>query len=197
MKRFCLSALVALGSVVVSENLVGAQQLASEDPIGEIAADMGGVVREISKLSTGKPTQDQQKAVVAKLDELIARLDKECAACRGGGASGANPQKPLPDSMVIGGPGGIGDLHAPRQLGKKWGELPPHQRDRILQSMSEGFPAHYQQILERYYRRLAEEKPASAAGVEGSGKAADQSARQNPPPAAPAPAPSGQSGAQK
>lgn len=63
--------------------------------------------------------------------------------------------------MVIGGPGGIGDLHAPRDAEKKWGELPPQERDRILQSMTEGFPAHYQRILERYYRRLAEEKPTS------------------------------------
>ena len=27
--------------------------------------------------------------------------------------------------------------------------------------MTEGFPGHYKQILERYYRRLAEEKAAS------------------------------------
>jgi hypothetical protein len=42
--------------------------------------------------------------------------------------------------------------------------LPPHQRDRIVQSLTEGFPAHYQKILERYYKRLAEETPAPADG---------------------------------
>ena len=54
----------------------------------------------------------------------------------------------------------MGDMHSPKSGGKKWGELPPHQRDKILQSLTEGFPPHYQQILERYYKRLAEEKPA-------------------------------------
>ena len=54
-------------------------------------------------------------------------------------------------------------MHAPKSGGKKWGELPPHQRDKILQSLTEGFPVHYQQILERYYKRLAEEKPAAEA----------------------------------
>ena len=62
--------------------------------------------------------------------------------------------------MIVGGPGGSGPLHAARRNGNAWGQLPAHKRQQILQSMTEGFPAHYQQILERYYRRLAEEKPA-------------------------------------
>ena len=37
---------------------------------------MTAVVRDLSKLSTGKPTQDTQKDVVRKLDELIAELEK-------------------------------------------------------------------------------------------------------------------------
>lgn len=160
--QWCL--LLAAASAALTAGAVrAAEQLSSEDPIAEIAGDMGVVVRQLEKLSTGTSTQLRQKAVVAKLDELIAKLDKECAACRGG-ASGANPTKPAADSIVKGGPGGIGDLHAARQAGKKWGELPAHQRDRILQSMSEGFPPYYQQILERYYRRLAEEKPAAGSG---------------------------------
>jgi len=57
----------------------------------------------------------------------------------------------------------MGDLHAAQQQGKKWGELPPHERDRITQSINEGFPAHYQRILERYYRRLATEEPVQNA----------------------------------
>jgi len=152
---------VVLGIMVLSSQSIEAQELSTEDPLADITADMAVVMRDLSRLSTGKPTQKTQQIVVKKLDELIVRLEKECAACRGGGASGANPTRPLADSVVVGGPGGIGDLHAPRDGDKKWGELPARQRDRILQSLTEGFPAHYQQILQRYYRRLAEEKPAS------------------------------------
>lgn len=146
-------------------------ELLQEDPLADISGEMTVVVRDLSELETGKPTQQKQGAIVGQLDKLIAELEKQCEACRGGGASGANPTKPLADSMVIGGPGGIGDLHAPRQGGKKWGELPPHERDRILQSMTEGFPAHYQRILEKYYRSLAEEKP------QGEEPAADKDAK--------------------
>lgn len=132
---------------------------AMTNPLDGITADMTTVVGELNQCVTGKPTQDTQGGIVNKLDKLIEELEKQCAACRGAGGS-LNPTKPLADSIIAGGPGGIGDLHAARQGGKKWGELPPHERDRILQSLTEGFPAHYQRILERYYRQLAEEKPA-------------------------------------
>lgn len=132
--------------------------LEAENPIEEIALEMKVVTRHLNKLQTGKkPTRDKQEEVVSMLDNLIAELEKECAACRGG-TSGNKPNRPLADSMIIGGPGGIGDLHAGKDNGKKWGELPPKERERIMQSMTEGFPAHYQTVLERYYRRLAEEK---------------------------------------
>ena len=140
----------------------------SNNPIAKIADEMHIVVGELSDLSTGEPTQEKQQQIVKKLDEIIAQLEKECEACKKAGKSGNNPNKPLADSVIVGGPGGIGDLHAPRPGGKQWGDLPPHQRDRILQSLENGFPAHYQRILERYYRRLAEEQPVGATGEKDS-----------------------------
>jgi hypothetical protein len=131
------------------------------DPIGELALEMEDVVVDLSGMTTGQPVQDAQKQIVGKLDKLIEELEKESESQRGG-TSGANPTRPMADSMITGGPGGIGDLHAARKTGKQWAELPPHERDRIVQSMTEGFPAHYQKILERYYKRLAEETPAAA-----------------------------------
>ncbi|HEX5445553.1 MAG TPA: hypothetical protein VFW87_17130 [Pirellulales bacterium] len=140
-----------------------------DDPIGSIALDMEEVVIDLSGMSTGESTQQSQKKIVGKLDKLIEELEQQSQSMRGG-ASGPNPSRPAADSVIKGGPGGIGDLHAARRTGKQWAELPPHERDRIVQSMTEGFPAHYQKILERYYKRLAEEKPANA---EGEGPAAD------------------------
>ena len=156
-KLFLVAALAALPWLGAGAAI--AQELGA-DPLGEIAADMDRVVIELSGAHTGKPTQAAQKQIVGKLDVLIARLEEQAAAS--GGASGSNPNMPLADSKIIGGPGGIGDLHAARKNGKQWGELPPHQRDKIVQSLTEGFPAHYQKILERYYKRLAEEKPAAS-----------------------------------
>ncbi len=89
---------------------------------------------------------------------LIAELEKQAQQFKAGQSS-ANPNRPLPDSMIKAGPGGMGKLHGPNDDGKHWAELPPHERERILQSMNDGFPAHYQSVLAQYFKRLAEEKP--------------------------------------
>jgi len=153
-------ALLALGAVLTC-GTVRAQDAAG-DPSTEIVGKMQVAVGQLTKLDTGKPTQTTQKQIVDKLDSLIAQLEKECENCRGSRVN-PNATKPAQDSTVRSGPGGSGDLHAARKEGKNWGELPAHERDRILQSMTEGFPPHYQRILERYYKRLAQETPGTDA----------------------------------
>lgn len=135
-----------------------AQRDTGPNPLDSIANDMRIVTGKLSKYVTHEPTQKKQGEVIDKLDSLIAELERECESCRG---SMANPNavRPANDSIIRSGPGGMGDLHAARKNGKRWGELPPHERDRITQALSEGYPAHYQRILERYYRRLATEEP--------------------------------------
>jgi hypothetical protein len=78
----------------------------------------------------------------------------------------------MDDSRIMRGTGGIGDLVNPAESGKDWAKLSDRQRDRILQSMSEGFPPEYRTVLERYYRRLAEEKTGPAAGPAPEAKTA-------------------------
>src|SRR6185312_5546981 len=99
-----------------------------------------------------------------------ASLEKQCQACRGG-IKRNNPSRGMADSMISGGTGGIGTLLNPGDTGKDWGKLSGRERDRILQSMSEGFPPEYRTVLERYYRRLAEEKTSPAAGGNTKAKA--------------------------
>jgi hypothetical protein len=126
-----------------------------------ISYKMGGVAGDLSKKETGEPVQNQEKRIVRDLDAYIAALEKECENCKGNRAPN-NPKKPAQDSMIHGGTGGIGDLVDPSESAKDWAKLSTRERDRILQSMSEGFPPEYRTVLERYYRRLAEEKTVSA-----------------------------------
>jgi hypothetical protein len=160
MKKYLLMSVSTLAMTCLPTLTLAQEEQA--DPLGELALEMEQVVIDLSGMTTGEPVQETQKGIVTRLDKLIEELEKESEQMRGG-TSSANPMRPMNDSMIKGGPGGIGDLHAARKTGKQWAELPPHERDRIVQSMTEGFPAHYQKILERYYKRLAEETPASAA----------------------------------
>lgn len=134
-----------------------------------IATKMAGVTDELNRNQTGQPVQAEQKAIVRDLDELIASLEKQCQACRSG-MKRNNPNRGMADSMIGNGTGGIGTLLNPGNNGKDWGKLSARERDRILQSMSEGFPPDYRTVLERYYRRLAEEKSGSTASKSSQSK---------------------------
>ncbi len=147
---------------------------AFEPPPEAIAAKMAGVTDELHRNEIGKPVQTEQTAIVRDLDALIASLEKQCENCKNG-MKRNNPRKGLPDSVIRSGTGGMGTLVNPGENGKDWAKLSGRERDRILQSMTEGFPPEYRMVLERYYRRLAEEKraPATGATTEAKDKDAD------------------------
>ena len=121
----------------------------------------------------GEPVQAEEKAIIRDLDEIIASLEKECQACKNGMKKN-NPNRGMRASNLSSGTGGIGDLANPGESQKDWAKLSPRERDRILQSMSEGFPPEYRTVLERYYRRLAEEKSAPATGDKAKDKAPEE-----------------------
>lgn len=146
---------------------------AADPPAAAIALKMANVTDELNRTETGKPVQTEQKAIIQDLDELIASLEKQCQACKNG-MKRNNPNKGMADSMIGSGTGGIGTLLNPSDTGKDWGKLSSRERDRILQSMSEGFPPEYRTVLERYYRRLAEEKSSATPQA----KAADETKKE-------------------
>lgn len=136
----------------------------SRDPLVHISGEMGWASEFLGKLHTDEPTQLMQKDIVTELDQIIAMLEKRRKNGKAGG--GANPYQPLPDSVIAGGPGGQGDLRDPNASTRLWGQLPPKQREQILQSQNQGFPAGYEEILSAYYKRLSQdnaEAPVSAA----------------------------------
>lgn len=165
------------GSLVLMSCLV-APSVAKEPPAAAIAAKMATVTDELNRAETGPPVQKEQKGIVRDLDELIARLEKMYENNRSG-IKRNRPTRGMNDSMISGGTGGIGTLLNPNDIGKDWGKLSERERDRILQSMSEGFPPEYRTVLERYYRRLAEEK-GSASPAQGKTGAAAKATESKP-----------------
>jgi hypothetical protein len=142
-----------------------------KDPFRHLQTDMVEIVDDLADGQTHTPAHVSQPKIISRLDMLIELLEKQCKSGGGGG----NPNSPLRRSVLAGGPGGIGDLNAPRNIRRKWAELTPKERERILQSRTEGFPAGYEEILGEYYRRLATEDSVRAIAPSGqkpvSGKA--------------------------
>ena len=127
-----------------------------EDPLGPITEEMTDIVGHLADLKTDQPVQEKQKQVVSQLDEIIKELEEACKKSGNGGSR--NPTRPMNDSRIAGGPGGIGDLRDPKSGTRNFGNLPAKQRDAIFQSKTEGFPPGYESLLQSYYQRLAQEK---------------------------------------
>jgi hypothetical protein len=149
---------IATSILLMTFGAVSAQEEAAGNPLGDVTQEMKLATNHLSKKTTDKQTQQPQADAVSKLDKLIAELEKEKMNL--GTGINPNPSTPATSSTIRNGPGGMGDLHGAKEQGNRWGDLPAHERDRILQSLTEGFPAHYQAILEAYYKRLAVEKKA-------------------------------------
>jgi hypothetical protein len=137
--------------------------LESQDPLEDITGQMTDVLGDLAAQRTNKPVQAKQQEVVENLDTVIKLLEQQKS---GNGGGSLNPTKPMSDSVIAGGPGGIHGLKDPSAGTRNFGRLPPKDRDAILQSKTEGFPPGYESLLQSYYQRLAQEKTT---GDNGSG----------------------------
>ncbi len=137
------------------------------DQVGELmnyAADRLGAADATTRV------QERQQQAVALLDELIEdakqreqQQQQNSSAKRGqspGKPSPGHNSQPAPRSTDQPGAGKAGDQHGapPVQPGESWGNLPPAEREKILQSLRERYPSRYRQLVEQYYRSLAEQK---------------------------------------
>jgi hypothetical protein len=136
----------------VESSLSSPQQ--SNDPIAPLAEKISDVVEDLSAQKTDEPVQTKQKEIVSSLDGIIKQLEQQSHSGSGGG--NPNPTKPMARSQLVGGPGGSGPLHDPHAGTRVWGQLPPQDRDQIIQSQTEGFPAGYESVLANYYTRLSQ-----------------------------------------
>lgn len=134
------------------------------DSLDEASRLMDSIERRLGHGRAGKRVRDEEDAVVAKLDKLIEDLEKQREEQQKqqqtGGSSTAPPSKPMQESQAAGGKGpGNVDPKKLSSLGN-WGSIPPKQRQEALQQLSRDLPAHYREVVEEYFRKLAsEEKP--------------------------------------
>jgi len=132
------------------------------DSLDEIARLMEDVRRRLALARAGKTVRDEEEQIVAKLEKMIEELEKQRQQQQqqqqqASNPRGKRPSNPLDDSKAaeLKAPGEVD----PKSLGKKdgWGNLPPKERQEVLQQIGRELPAHFRETIEEYFKRLAQD----------------------------------------
>ena len=153
-----------------------------ENELSRIARHMRQVQQLIEDKQVSTDTQQLQKDIVAELDALIKKLQQQkqkSQSSSSSSSSGSNSQVNQPDQQPDQGqqnPGNKPATNSEERLGQQdataadqaalealikqvWGHLPDRARQEMQNAAVEEFLPKYQELIEDYYRRLAEETP--------------------------------------
>jgi hypothetical protein len=145
----------------------------SPDPkdLSNIERLMDNSGRRLELARAGEKTQDIQKKIVFRLDELIKEMENKNKPGQGqanggncpngsqpGNQPGGNTTQPTQnaaDSVIMGGSGaGKVDEKQLRQIAETWGNLPPEKRAKIIDDIKRDLPAKYRDRIEEYFKSL-------------------------------------------
>jgi hypothetical protein len=129
-----------------------------EDSLDHIARRMEDVERRLGLGRAGAKVRTIQDGVIKSLDKLIQELEAQQQQQQAmAGGNRMQPNRPANDSTPMEGKG-RGEV-TQRNVGNRsgWGNLPPKQREEALQQIGREFPAHYRDVIEQYFRKLATE----------------------------------------
>jgi hypothetical protein len=134
-----------------------------DESLDHIARRMRDIRRRLAYGRAGTKVQAVEKSVLDSLDKKIKDLEdkqrqqQQQAAAQAGGKSSGKPSKPMDDSRIA-------ELKGPMKVDRRdighesgWGDLPPKEREQALQQIGRDFPAHYRELIEDYFRELANE----------------------------------------
>lgn len=127
--------------------------------LDELARMMADVERRLELGRGGQKVQKREREIVARLDELIEKLEQQQG---GGGSSAQNqggnqnePAQAAQDSRVKGSKG-EGEVDEKKLAGQGgWGMLDPKAETRARESIKRNFPSHYGEAIKRYNIKLA------------------------------------------
>jgi hypothetical protein len=145
---------------------------ASPDPL----VGIGRRMRSVESRLAGKQLDDQTKQLQKQILDDLSALMQECKKqCQGGGSS-PSPRSGKPSSAAQAGksPATAAPRDSSGQLRERkteradrkaitnamkesWGHLPERARQQISNSATDEFLPKYERMLEKYFKRLAEE----------------------------------------
>lgn len=144
-----------------------------ENPLARIGERMRAAQELIAERDTSEKTQATQKEILSELARLIEQTKKRCSGSAGKPAQGKSSAQagagtgearpgPARESTDRVGKANFQDSETTDVkdvLRRIWGHLPDKMRDQMQAQLSEQFLPKYENLIEEYYKRLAEERP--------------------------------------
>ncbi|MEX0585988.1 MAG: hypothetical protein WD176_05055, partial [Pirellulales bacterium] len=130
-----------------------------DESLDHIARRMQDIERRLDLGRAGPATRGQQNGVIESLDKMIKKLDDaRQQQLAQSSAAPRPPGTPASESLPGGGkgPGRVDSKDIGE--GRGWGDLPAKQREEALQQVGKDFPPHYREIIEEYFRRVADQE---------------------------------------
>ena len=143
--------------------------------LGNIRRLMDNVERRLDLARGGKVTQDIQKKIVFRLDELIKEKEAKAGGgsgqgnggnCPGGGQGNGPPggnssksKSPAGDSVIMGGAGeGKATEAKLKNLAENWGKMPEAERAKAISDITRDLPPRYKAVIEDFLKSLSDKK---------------------------------------
>jgi len=138
-----------------------------------IARKMKVIKDRLEVTRGGKKTQQMQKEVLVRLDEMIKEMENKQKQGGGSGANGGNcppgspgqpgppngntPSGPAGDSAIPSAPPGSGTVDPKRlkDLADIWGTLPDKDRAKAMLELTRDMPAKYREAIEIYLKQIS------------------------------------------
>lgn len=158
----------------------------SDDPLVRLSRRVRDAERRLRRTDSGDETQELQRGIVDDLEKLIAQIEQQQQQKKSsqskGPPNGPGQKKPGPKKPGEKKPGNTpGNEPTPNptdsseqltakkaekpttgklkeMLEKVWGNLPERERQDVMQSSFEDFPAKYQFGIEQYFKTLLQRK---------------------------------------
>jgi hypothetical protein len=162
--------------VTVAALMILDMELWKEKDLGWIERKMSNIERRLDLARGGKKTQEMERQVVMRLDELIKEKENQGGGGGGGGGNGGNcpsgggadakndatknPSGGKKDSS----PGflpGNGEVESKKvkELTEKWGKLPPKERASALAELTRDMPPSFREAIESYFKKIGDVEP--------------------------------------
>ncbi len=131
-----------------------------DESLDHIARRMRDTERRLDLGHAGKKVRGVEDGIIASLDKLIEDMEKQQQSSSSSsskmGPGGKQSSAPAPDSAPLQGKG-PGNIDA-KQIGHQanWGDLPPKDRQEVLQAIGKEFPSHFRDVIEQYFKKAAE-----------------------------------------